>query len=273
MIQFNLLPDVKLQYLKAARTRRLIMSISVLASAAALLLLAALLLDVEVAQKHHLSSLDDSIKQSQTKINKIPQLNKILTVQNQLDSLGALHAGKPAATRLFDYLTETTPVNADINDMTTDYTQKTISITGTADALSTVNQYVDTLKFTTYGVITPLLTDPSINCQNILDSKLSAELKSKAIENCSNSADKSINPAPSGNKYAFSNVVLSAFARAETKITYTITLNYDAPIFDITQNVKLVVPNLVTTRSELDKPNALFTPAPAPTTNKTTTSQ
>ncbi len=235
MIQFNLLPDVKLQYLKAARTRRLIMTISTLASAAALLLLAVLLLDVEVAQKHHLSTLNGSIGESSKKIQKIPQLNKILTVQNQLDSLGGLHASKPAANRLFDYLTETTPVNADINNMTTDYTQKTISVTGTADALSTVNQFVDTLKFTTY----------------------------QAVDSNGHKTDGS----------AFSNVVLSAFGRSEAKITYTITLNYNDPMFDITQSVKLVVPNLVTTRSELDKPNALFTPAPAPPTTTKPTNQ
>lgn len=235
MIQFNLLPDVKLQYLKAARTRRLIMSISTLASAVALVLLALLLLDVKVAQEHHLKTLNDNITSNSKKIQKISQLNKILTVQNQLDSLAGLHASKPAATRLFDYLTETTPVNADINNMTTDYTQKTVSITGTADALSTVNQYVDTLKFTTY----------------------------KAVDSQGNKTK--------GN--AFSNVVLSAFGRTDTKTTYTITLNYNDPMFDITQTVSLVVPSLVTTRSELDKPNALFTPAPVTSTDKTAPKQ
>lgn len=235
MIQFNLLPDVKLQYLKAARTRRLIMSISVLASAAALVVLALLLLDVEVAQKHHLSTLNANIKQSDSKIQQIPQLNKILTVQNQLDSLDSLHAGKPAATRLFDYLTQTTPTNADINNMTTDFTAQSVTITGTADALSTVNEFVDTLKFTTYQAV-----DSQGNKQS----------------------DK-----------AFSNVVLTSFGRSDTKVTYTISLSYAPPIFDITQDAKLVVPKLVTTRSELDHPNALFTPAPVTPTTKPTSSR
>ena len=47
---------------------------------------------------------------------------------------------------------------------------------------------------------------------------------------------------------------------------YTITLAYDKNIFDITQNSKLSVPNLVTTRSQIDQPTDLFKAPPA--TNK-----
>jgi Tfp pilus assembly protein PilN len=151
MIQFNLLPDVKLEYIRAERVRRLVITISVLVTIAAIILLL-LLLSVNALQKKHLSDLNRDIKAASSKIVKQTDLNKILTVQNQLKSLSGLHAAKPAASRLNDYLSQVTPNQASINNLTVDFTQHQVTITGTADSLATVNQYVDTLKFTTYTV-------------------------------------------------------------------------------------------------------------------------
>ena len=149
MIQLNLLPDVKLEYIKAQRSRRLVFSVSVLVTIASVALLL-LLLSVEGLQKKHLSDLNNDISSETSKLQNEPQINKILTVQNQLESLTALHAGKPAATRLFDYLNQVTPANVNITDFSIDFTKQTTTVTGTSDSLSSVNKYVDTLKFTTY---------------------------------------------------------------------------------------------------------------------------
>lgn len=219
MIQLNLLPGIKQEYIKAQRTRRLITAVSTIVTLASIGLMILMLLFVDGLQKKQISSLSNDIKQRSATIKSIPDLNKILTVQNQLKSLSSLHNQKPAANRLSDYLKQTTPAQADINNLTVDFNQKLITITGTSDALSTVNKYIDTLKFTTYNI----------------------------------GGDKSTS------KNAFSNVVLTNFGRSENRATYTITTNYDPPIFDITQDIRWVVPDTVTTRSELDKPNALFT--------------
>jgi Tfp pilus assembly protein PilN len=232
MTQLNLLPDVKLEYIKAQRSRRLVLSVAVLVSVAAIVLLL-LLLSVDGLQKKHLSDLNRDISNETSQLQNKPNINQILTVQNQLESLTSLHASKPAASRLFDYLNEVTPAQVSINSFTTDFTQQTATITGTADALSSVNKYVDTLKYTTYT------TD-----------------------------------AQSGNKPAFSNVVLSSFAinsgskDSTQAVNYTITLSYDKNIFDITQKINLTVPSLITTRSGLQQPTDLFK---APTTPSTTT--
>jgi hypothetical protein len=231
MIELNLLPDIKLEYIKAQRTRRLVLSISLLASAVAITLLV-LLLGVNGLQKKHLSDLNNDIKNDSSTLQREPNINQILTIQNQLESFSALHSAKPAVTRLFSYLDQVTPAAVDINNFTTDFTQNTAIITGDADALSSVNQYVDTLKFTTY---TSSQTNQSAK--------------------------------------AFSNVVLSAFSLStgantttstqNTKpATFTINLSYDKNIFDITQNINLSVPNLVTTRSASSNPTDLFTVAP-----------
>lgn len=225
MVQFNLLPDVKLEYVRARRTQRVVMAFSVLLSAIALVIFIFLLLFVNVAQKKTLSDLDKDIKSSSSKLTGTKDLNQILTVQNQLNSLPALNAQKPATARLFDYVKELTPTNAFINKLDIDYTQNTAILTGTADAIDTVNTFVDTLKFTSY------------TAQDTSGNKTTAK--------------------------AFSDVVLSAFNRDSKEATYTITLSFDPVIFNTTDTVKLTVPDIISTRSAIDQPKALFQAAPS----------
>lgn len=223
MIQLNLLPDVKLEYIKAEQTRRVVTVIAVLVTIASIAILV-LMLGYDVYQKHSLSRLNTEINSEVATLNQKPDITKILTVQNQLESLTALHASKPAANRLFDtYLDEITPENVSLTDLNIDFTQDTAIFTGTADSLSTVNKYVDTLKFTKY-------TSDQV-------------------------------PSPTN---AFSNVVLSSFGvnptatDASSAANFVINLSFDKNIFDITQKVNLTVPNLITTRSALAQPGDLF---------------
>jgi hypothetical protein len=229
MIQLNLLPDVKLEYIKAQRARRLVLSVSVLISLVAVAILV-LLLGVDGLQKKHLSDLNKDIKNDSKTLKQKPRINQILTVQNQLESLTALHNAKPAASRLFNYLDQVTPVSVDINNFTTDFGLQTATLTGDADSLSSINQYVDTLKFTSYTTT---------------DSKAATKAFSNVV--LSSFGLSSGATGPQANKPA----------------NYTITLSYDRNIFDITQKINLSVPNKVTTRSEVNQPGELFTTAPA----------
>jgi hypothetical protein len=218
MTQLNLLPDVKMEYIKAKRSQRLAVSIALLASVIAIALLV-LLLAISGLQKKHLSDLSRDITSDSSKLQNQPQITKVLTVQNQLESLTSLHESKPAATEVFGYLNSITPAQVDINNFSIDFTQFTVTVTGTADSLSSINQYVDTLKSTTY------------------------------------TSDQN----PGASLPAFSNVVLSSFGLTSTSTSngqpagqpasYTITFSYDKNIFDITQKIKLVVPTLTTPRS------------------------
>lgn len=227
MIQLNLLPDVKLEYIKAQRSRRLVLSTSILIAAASIGLLI-LLLSVDGLQKKHMSDLSHDISSETNQLQHKPQINKMLTVQNQLESLTDLHAKKPAAARLSDFLNQVTPANVNITELKIDFTQQTASITGTSDSLANVNKYIDTLKFTTF------------------------------------TSDNNDQSQP-----AFSNIVLSSFSldtgshSPGQAANYTITLSYNPTIFDITQNVKLSVPSVTTTRLEVNQPSDLFQAAPA----------
>lgn len=218
MIQFNLLPDIKQQYLKAQRQKHLVMFISTVAIIAAIAIFVVLLLVVQVWQKKSISDLNGDIKKYSNELTNTDDLNKILTVQNQLKSLTALHDKKAVATRTFSYVTQVTPQQASISKLNLDFALNTISISGSASSLETVNTYVDTLKFTKYKT----------------------------------TGDTS----QSGN--AFSDVVLSTFGRTATGATYTITASFNPVIFSEDESVALNVPQTTTTRSVTEQPTDLF---------------
>ncbi len=219
MIQFNLLPDVKLEYLKARKSKRLIMLTAAGVSAVAVTILLLLTLYVNVAQKKHLRDLNTDVKKYQGQLNTTADLNKILTIQNQLSSLPKLHGAKPVTSRLFGYIAALTPAQANISKLSVDFEAHTISITGTADSLSTVNKFTDTLKFTTYASSDQTTTGP-----------------------------------------AFSSIVLSSFSRDEKTASYSIDAAFDPIIFDNASDIALSVPKIISTRSETEKPAALFQP-------------
>lgn len=221
MIQFNLLPDVKLDFIRAQRTRRLVLGASIIVSAASLGLLI-LMLSIDGLQRKHLSDLSkDIVSQSQT-LKAKPNINGILTVQNQLESLTALHDGKPAATRLFTYLNSVTPASVSVSSFSIDFTQGTITVGGNADSLSTVNQFIDTLKLTTYTV------------------------------------DGSTTAVPAFSNVVLTSFGVSTNAKDKNQAaSYSITLTYDKTIFDITKKVTLSVPT-ITTHAQLQTPTDIF---------------
>lgn len=235
MIELNLLPDVKMEYIKAQNLRRMAFTISGIVAVASIVVLG-LLISVGQLQKKHLNDLTADIKSDSSTLKGKPQINKILSVQNQLNSLTTLHAAKPATASMFTYLYQVTPSNISISSLDADFTQYTMTISGSADTLSDVNKYIDTLKYTTYK----------------------AEDGSKGA--------------------AFGNIVLSTFAlsdkaQAGTKpASYSINLNYDPKIFDITQKIELKVPTKTTTRASVDNPPDLFQSSGSTTTTTGSTS-
>jgi Tfp pilus assembly protein PilN len=222
MIEFNLLPDVKMQYIKAERLKRLVISVSTLISIAALAIFILLFLFVDFAQKKHLSDINTDIKTNSSKLASNSNLNKILTIQNQIGALPALETQDPAVDRLFNYVTELTPAQATISSLNADFTQNTLSLTGGADSLATVNQFVDALKFTTYKTATVTTDTPAFS---------TVVLSSFGYSQ----AGSSVKPA-----------------------NYTITLAFDPVIFGNASPVTLTVPKITTTRSITGQPTDLF---------------
>jgi Tfp pilus assembly protein PilN len=152
MIQFNLLPDVKLEYVKTQRTKRFLTLVSVLVSVVGLALLVIAIVFVDVVQKKSLSDENNDITRYSSQLRNIPNLNKILTVQNQLSTLTSLHDQKPVTSRLFNYVSEVTPPQASLDQLAVDFATNTITFGGSAPSLDVVSTFTDTLKATTYSV-------------------------------------------------------------------------------------------------------------------------
>lgn len=149
-VEFNLLPDLKMEFVKAARARKTIISLAFLASAASLAIFILLLFTTAVVQKKQLSDASKEIDAVNNKLKNINSLERILTVQNQLYTLTGLHQNKHASSRLFTYLPQVTPTNVSISSLDVDFSNSVIQISGTASSQHAVNTLIDTLKFTTY---------------------------------------------------------------------------------------------------------------------------
>ncbi len=246
MIQFNLLPDIKLEYIKAAKLKRLVISISLIVIAVTVAIVG-FMGSIYAARTSHLNALNEDIKKASEDLTGTGDISKILTIQNQLNSLPALHEQKPVASRIFDFLTLMTPSTVTLNEMEVNFVDSTLSFEGDADLLSHVNEFVDTIKFTNLYVTytsekgaTPTFTFGEVGPQE--------EPKEEKNEQ---GEDISIYRVRGK---AFSEVVLSEFTRNDGKLSYEITAKYEPLLFDGTNKVELQVPQRVTTRSEVEKP-------------------
>jgi hypothetical protein len=151
MVQLNLLPDIKQDYIKAERQRRLIFSVSGLVGVIAIAVLL-ILLGINFAQKHELNSANKTIASQTERLKQEPNIDTILTVQNQLESLTSLHESKPAAERLFTtYLNQVTPATVSINTLDADFT------------MDSINQYVDTFKKTNFTLPSSRTATPAFS--------------------------------------------------------------------------------------------------------------
>lgn len=104
MITLNLLPDVKLEYIKTRRLQTRVISIAVLVTAGVVglvLLVAIWVYAVQAVQKSYLT---DQITLHAKELKQLPEIDKYLTLQNQLNNLTALHEGKNDLSRLMVYL-------------------------------------------------------------------------------------------------------------------------------------------------------------------------
>jgi len=227
MIQFNLLPDVKLEYIKARRMKYLVMLSSLVITGVMIALVVSLFLGVKVVQRKHLNNLDKDIKRVSDQLKSEKDIDKILTVQNQLGSLNGLHDSKPAAYRIGSYLEKITPVQVSISELTIDFSAKTMKFTGSAGSIAEVNQFVDTLKFTEFQV-------DGGDSSNAFSTVVLSEF-SRSDSN--NTNDKK-------------------------KVSYSITMAFDPLIFDLQKNVVLKVPDRISTRSITERPEPLFQKQP-----------
>jgi len=147
MIEINLLPNVKRELLKTRAMRNRVISISFLvggASIAAVVVLV-LIFGSQIAAEAVQNGI---IKDRNDKLMAVEDLNKVVTIQNQLTKINEQHSGKKINSRIFDVVTAVNPVapnNVSFSDIKVNPESKTITLEGSA-----VNGYsaLETLKKT-----------------------------------------------------------------------------------------------------------------------------
>ena len=153
MIQLNLVPDVKMEFIKARRTYRVVLFSSIIVSIIALTGLTIYYVTVDVIQRHTLNSNISKIQDESTKISSSPNLNKIVTVQKSLESLPGLYAASPRASNLLPYLVDMASTGVSIASVDMDYKTGALTMAVETDNLIDGNIFYNQLKYATYTIV------------------------------------------------------------------------------------------------------------------------
>ena len=235
MISINLLPDVKKDLLRVRRERNLVVSVSVLAvgaSVAILVILGGWLGALAIAKNSHESAIDKS-ESTITKAKEDDELDKYLTIQNQLSQIDGLKDSQNVYSRLMDYLTQLNPAypnNAALTTVTLDTESDDIEVTleGTTQDFATLNVYKNTLINAQLSYETKVESD---------DSDDSADSEDASDDESSDGSGKeSTEKVEATKEDLFSSVsvtdsVLSSRSDG-SKVTFTIVVVFNPKAFD-----------------------------------------
>lgn len=108
MIEINLIPDVKQEFIKAQKMRKAAITISILVGAAAAGVVVILILLLGAQALHETISrgqIDSEFK----KFKSVNDIDNVLTIQNQLDQIATIHGNKTMDSRMFDVLAAINP--------------------------------------------------------------------------------------------------------------------------------------------------------------------
>lgn len=172
MIEINLIPDVKLELLKARRQRKMVISASIIASigaAAAVVLLMTYAFGVQTA----LDALADSdIKKESTALKNVKDLSKTLTIQSQLDQIATSQSEKNVTSRLFDIISVTVPEGKNavtIKRLAFDSSEKVIEIEAEAsNGYEALEVFKKTIAQTNYRFDTEEKKGQSVKISNAI---------------------------------------------------------------------------------------------------------
>jgi Tfp pilus assembly protein PilN len=230
MIELNLLPDVKLQYVHAQKQRRRVISIVSIGGIAAVGLVVVFALYVYAVQPVRGLVTDNAIKDANKQLSAIPDLNNYLTLQQQLDALPALHASKPIYSRIISYLPTLNPSAPNSVHITR------LAIDTTIDAHTIkLDAYAQT--YTAATVFESTLKSAQFTYTNGATTQTTPLFKSADITNTAIGQDSNGNPVT----------------------TFTVTLTVADPIFAFSStNTGISVPNKNATNSAAGVPSEVF---------------
>ena len=287
MISLNLLPDVKKDLLRVRRERNLVVSISVVvvgASIGVLLLLSGtlgVLVATKALMENGIKNDEQTIKQAQKK----KQLDKYITVQNQLKQIGKLKSDQQVYSRLMDYLTQLNPAapnNVQISSATIEAPAGSSGSTSSSSSSSAMTIEGKTTNFSALDVYKNTLSKAQLSYEveeedTSSDSESSAnsdgtyskETSSDSDSSDSDSQSKKKKKSATKKKAMKENLVtavnvkdssLSAGgSQNEALVSFTLTVTFNDSAFSPkSTNIKLEVPKETTSDGDRNAPKETF---------------
>jgi hypothetical protein len=224
MIQLNLLPDIKKEFINAQKTRAVVMSSSILVTIVAVGLAVLMFVYVTFLQQLQITLATNDIKDKEKQLNSVQDLSKYLTIQNQLASLPELHASKGVYSRLLSFLpvlNPNAPNNVALTKLQLIALDKQVNFTGSTASFESLNVFVDTLR----------------NAEVSYKDSSSQPQKSKMFESImvQNSSIDKLN--------------------GKSSVSFTVIAQYVEPAFDAhNTEVTASVPNIKTSQSVTESP-------------------
>lgn len=155
MIEINLIPDVKQEYLKAKRARMLVISGAIIVSIISVVIVLLLAVYLFVFQAVRSQGADTAIKNKQQKITSTADLTNMLTLQSQLANISSLHSKQNISSRMFEVLgaiRPTQPNQVTFSTVKYDAENKTVHIDGQAvNGFVAVDVFKKTIEATTFS--------------------------------------------------------------------------------------------------------------------------
>lgn len=231
MIELNLLPDVKKEFIRAQRTRNTVIAAMIMATIAAGAITFLLVSFVWVVQPVYKKHQTGEIEKNTKVLKDIKDIDKYLTVQNQLNNIQGLHDEKANYSRLFGFLQQLNPAvpnNIALSSANVIEVDKMIELEGTARNFQAVNIFQNTLE----------------------NAKLSYK---------DGDEDRDLD--------LFDTVTLSQAALSDNNGTvlanFKFILTYNPEVFASEINSPVVtVPNLITSDADRNAPKEVFAPQP-----------
>jgi len=223
MIQLNLLPDVKKEFLRTQRARRRTIALAILATIVAAGITVIFAFYVYGVQSVILYTQTEDIKKKSTELSGIKDIDKYLAIQNQLANLSELHDNKVNMSRLLGFLPSLNPAppkNVKLTNVDVSTVDKTITFKGTIGDYAALTTFQDTLK--------------------------NAEFSYKSDGN------------DVKNKL-FSNINIDAATLEDAAVSFSLIATYDDAAF-LQKNIGVVVsvPSIETTQSVVGTPQPVF---------------
>lgn len=108
MIEINLLPDIKREFLQAQKVRNRVMATSMIAGVLSLGIVGLIIVWIGLQAGRELL-INNAINSESKKLSSVEAINEAVTIQNQLGKVNELHDKKALTSRIFNMITVINP--------------------------------------------------------------------------------------------------------------------------------------------------------------------